>query len=156
MREGCTVLAALMNCVRFSGREQVHSGRLYVTAARSDLAQCRHLIEHPEAAAERGTVEVVAVNDDVANRGDGHVELKRLPMIAVIERDVDAQLGRSIEQAFLLGVFLDGVYKCAFGNSIDRVLPRFAAVVCAVDVRAIVGEAMTIDGSIGRLDVEVS
>ena len=66
-------------------------------------------------------------------------------MVAVIERNVDAQLRGGVEQAFLLGVFLDRVHVGAVWNSVDYVSPGAAAVVRAVDVGVPVGEAVAID-----------
>ena len=137
-------------------REEIRVGGLDLAAVRGDLAQGGHLVEHPEAAAKRGDGEIVAVDDEIAHGSDGHVDLKRLPMVAVVEGNVDAQLGGGVEQAILLRVFLDGVDVGAVGDSGDDVLPGLAAVVGAIDVGRVVGEAMAIDGGVGGFGIEVA
>src|SRR6185437_7384676 len=111
-------------------------------------------VEYPEAAAVGCDGEVVAVNDDVAHGGDGHVELERLPVVAVVEGDVDAELCGGVEEASLLRVFFDGVDEGAFGNAVRDSSPGLASVVRAVDIGALVGEAMAVDGDVGSLLVK--
>ena len=61
-------------------------------------------------------------------------------MVAIVEGDVDAQLSCGIEQAFLFGVFFDGVDESSFGDAFDRVGPCLAAVAGAIDVGMVVGD----------------
>ena len=103
-----------------------------------------------------GDVQIVAVHHDVANRGDRHVVLQRLPLRAVVEGNVDAQFGGGIEQPFGLRIFLNRVDEGAFGNAGDDVLPGLAAVVGAIDVRLVIGDAMAIDRGVGGLGIEVA
>ena len=77
-------------------------------------------------------------------------------MVAVVEGNVDAQLGGGVEQAILLRVLLDGVDVRAVGNPVNDVGPGAAAVVGAIDVGAPVGEAVAIDGGVGGFGVEVA
>ena len=47
------------------------------------------------------------LDDDPRHRGGGQVVLKRLPVVAVVERHVDGVLGADVEQALPLRVFDD-------------------------------------------------
>src|SRR6185437_1525197 len=82
-----------------------------------DLAERAHVVEHPEAAAVGGDGEVIAVDDDVPHGGDGHVELEWMPVVAVVEGDVDAELGGGVEEALLFRVFADAVDEGAAGDA---------------------------------------
>ena len=67
----------------------------------SQLAQRRDVVENPERAAVSGDDEIVAVNGQIAHRGDRQVELQRLPVVAVVERNVNAEFGAGEEQALV-------------------------------------------------------
>ena len=57
---------------------------------RAGLAQGREVVENPEGAAVGGDDEVVIVDDEVAGVAGGKIQLERLPVVAVVERNVDA------------------------------------------------------------------
>ena len=120
-----------------------------------DLAEDGDVIEDPEAAAVRADDEVVVVDDDIADRGGGHVLAERLPVVAVVEGEVDCALGAGVEQAFAHRVFADGVDVLVVGNAVDDFVPGLAAVVGAEDVRAEVVEAKGVDGGVGGRVIEV-
>ena len=61
-----------------------------------------------------------------------------------------------VEQSFDLGVLFDRIHVGAFGDSRDHVLPGLAAIVRAVDVRLVVGDAMAVHGSVGRFGIEMA
>jgi hypothetical protein len=85
----------------------------------------------------------------------GRFMLQRLPMVAVVPRDVDAALGSGEEQAFARGIFADGVDGFVVGQAGDDLLPGLAAVVGAVDIRMQVVEAEAVDGSVGGCLIEM-
>src|SRR5713226_7535006 len=99
---------------------------------RGELAQRSYVIENPERAAMRGDDEVVAVNDEVAHGGMRQILLQRLPMVAIVERDVDRAFRSGKEQALTNGIFANGVAGAAAGNSICDFLPGFSKVAGAV------------------------
>ena len=61
------------------------------------LAQWRDIVQHPERATVRGGDQVAAVDREVADRRHRQVELQRLPVVAVVERHVDARLGTGVQ-----------------------------------------------------------
>src|SRR5262249_56699615 len=91
---------------------------------------------------------------DVPDRADGQVHLERLPMVAIVEGDVDALLRPGVEKPPALRIFADDVDVAADGNSLSDRRPRLSAVPRAVDVRADVVQAIAVHGGIdrGRVD----
>src|SRR5579864_2564181 len=94
---------------------------------------------------------VVAVDDEVAHGSGRQVELQRLPLVAIIERDVNRALGSGEEQAFTFAIFPDRVSRLVIGQTVGDLLPGLAAVVRAVDIRMQVIETETVDGRISGL-----
>src|SRR5713101_3135504 len=83
------------------------------------------------------------------NRCDGQVQLKGLPMRAVVERHVDTQLSARIEQALSLGILADGTYIGAFRYPRRDPRPRLATVMCLIDEWFEVIELVPVDGGEG-------
>src|SRR5229473_5394 len=122
---------------------------------RVDLAQRRNVIQNPKGAAVRGDRQIVVMHDEVADRSSGHIELQRLPGIAVIERDVHAHFRASVEQAFAYRIFADAIEEAAFGNAGGGALPGFAEVTRTVEIRLRVFEAVTVDRGVRDGSVEM-
>ena len=99
--------------------------------------------------------EIVAVELEVAHRRHRHVEPERLPVVAVVKRDVDAALGSCNQQPASHRIFLDDVHVFpARKTALDR-LPGSAHVASAIDVRLKVLELVTIDAGVGGALIEV-
>ena len=81
------------------------------------LTQRSDVVEDPKRTAVGGNDKIVPVNDQVADRGYRQVELQRLPMIAIVKRDIDSEFGAGVEQPLLLWVFANGVNKVWRGQS---------------------------------------
>ena len=64
------------------------------------------------------------------------IELQRLPVVAVIERDVDGGFGSGKEQALAKGIFADDVDRSVVGKTLGDFDPGLAIVAGAIDVRA--------------------
>ena len=93
--------------------------------------------------------EIVVLDDQIADRRQGHVQPQRLPVVAVVERDVDGPLRAREQQPPPLRILADRVDRRA-GNAADDLRPRLAAVVRAEDVRAQIVEAKRVDRGVGR------
>ena len=65
---------------------------------RVELAQQRDVVEDPERAAVRRREQVAVLNQQIVHRNDRQVQSQRLPVTAVVERNVDAGLGARVEQ----------------------------------------------------------
>src|SRR6266511_3229730 len=102
----------------------------------SVLTLRRDVIENPEAATVRADDNVVVFHDQVADRGRGHIQSQRLPMLAVVKRYVDGLFRARVEQTFAQRVFAHYVDYAAVGNAVGVVFPGLAAVARAIDVRS--------------------
>src|SRR5205085_10630625 len=81
--------------------------------------------------------------------------LQRLPVVAIIERNIDGALGAGEKQAAAHGILAHGVDSGIVGNSGGDLLPALAAIARAIDVSVEIIEAETIDGGVGGLQVVV-
>ncbi len=121
-----------------------------------DLPQRRDVVENPDAAPVRADDEVVVFDDEIADRGRGHVQSQRLPVVAVVERHVDLRFGSGEEQALPLRILADDADGRAARNAGDDLLPRLAAVVGPVDVRVHVVDPQRVDSRVRRQRIETS
>ena len=120
-----------------------------------DLPQRADVVEHPDAASVRGHDEVVLVKSEIAHRAWRQVELQRLPVVAVVERHEDAELGAGHEQAAPLRILLHRLQVDAARQPRRDLLPAPAAISGAIDIRLIVLETVAVDGRVGFIRVEV-
>jgi hypothetical protein len=65
----------------------------------------------------------------------GKIELQRLPVVAVIEGDVDGGLRASEEQPAALWILADDVNWGIVGQAACDSLPGLAAIARAIDIR---------------------
>ena len=82
------------------------------------LPQRSDVVENPERASVRGNDQIFAVNREIANRCDRKIQLQRLPVVAVIEGNVNSELGSGKEQPLLLSIFANGARERVRGNAI--------------------------------------
>ncbi len=94
-RKRSTLLAAGTHPIGHRGPEKIDAA---LCDGCSHLTQRRDVVHHPEGTAVGRNHEIVAVHREVADRGDGQIELQRLPEGAIVERNVDAALGAGVEQ----------------------------------------------------------
>ena len=104
----------------------------------------------------RSDIQIVAVHHDVADRSHRHIILQRLPLVAVVERDIHAEFGAGEQQPFDLGILLHRVDVGAHGDARDHVPPRLSAVVRAVDIGLVIGQTMAVHRRIRGLRIEVA
>ena len=100
--------------------------------------------------------EVAVVDHEVADRRGGHVQPQRLPMVAVIEGDVDGALGAREQQAASHGVLTHRVHDLIRRDSRHDFRPGLPAILGPKDVRVQIVEPQSIDSGISRLGVEVA
>ena len=114
------------------------------------LAQGRDVIQYPEGAAMGRDYQIVAMNDKIAHRSHGEIELERLPLFAIVERNEYADLGAGEKQALAFRIFANGVDDSASRQAVDDFIPGLATIVRAQDVRLQVVKADAVDGRVGR------
>ena len=142
------------------GRQQHRFARLEQEGVRGgdvvvDLPERADVVQDPDAAAVRADDQIVAVNREVAHGRGRQVQLQRLPVVAVVERDEDAELGAGVEQTAPLRILFDRLQVDAGRKTARDLLPRLAGIARAVDVRFVVLEPMTIDRRVRLVRVEV-
>src|SRR6185437_7189588 len=126
------------------------------------LAERGDVVEDPEAAAVGAGDQVgahalgVVLDLDVADGDGGHVLAERVPVVAVIEGNPDLRVGGGVEEAFLAGIFADGVGDRAGGDAAVNLSPGLAAVVGAPEVRVHVVKAEGVGGSVGGQGIEMA
>jgi hypothetical protein len=113
------------------------------------LAERRDVVQDPEGAAVGGHDEIVAVNHQIADGGDGQIILQWMPGRAVVKGHEDADFGAGEEQAFAHGIFADCVDVSVFRQARDDFFPGLAGIVRAVDVRMEVVHLMAVNCGVG-------
>src|SRR6266498_994934 len=118
------------------------------------LPQGREVVQDPDRPAVRPDHEIALVDVQIAHRAGGEIEPQRLPMVAVVERNVNAAFGTREQQAATLGVFPYDVHDFIRRYSLYDLLPRLSAVPCAGDVGRQIVEPEAVDSSVGSQRVE--
>src|SRR5579872_4930940 len=95
------------------------------------------------------------MDDEVANRRGGQIQLQRLPLAAVVERYKHSLFRPRVKEAAPRGIFANHVDVTALGNSRGDLLPRKSGVLRFVNVGLDVVEPVAIDRSVGFVLVEV-
>ena len=100
--------------------------------------------------------QIVVLNNKVANRGCRHIESQRLPIIAVIKRDVDGALSSGEQQSPSLGIFPDDVDRLAIGDSVNNLGPSFPAIMGSVNVGTHIIQAESVDRGVSGVGIKVT
>src|SRR5581483_5214639 len=121
--------------------------RLDEGGRRGRLSHTKRLdvVENPEAAAVSRDDDVIAMDDEIANRRGRHVLAERHPMLSIVARHPDLGLAAGEEESFRLRIFADDVDRRAAADAVRDLAPRAAAVARAENVRAQVVEADRVD-----------
>ncbi len=82
------------------------------------LPQRRDIIQNPKGASVRGHYEIILMNGEIANGGDRQIKLQRLPMIAVVERNVSSEFGSGEEQPLAFGIFANRAQEGRSANAV--------------------------------------
>ena len=101
----------------------------------------------------RSDNQVVVFNGEIVNGRDGQIQLERLPMCAVVERNKHAGFGAGVEKTFAFGVFANGADVRALGNSVYDGAPGFAEITRFENVRFEVIKTMSVYRHVGRVSV---
>jgi hypothetical protein len=108
------------NC--FRGLKEISGRPADSPGVGGDLAERGDVVENPEAAAVRSDDQVVQmtirVDVEVADGGARQVLAQRLPVIAIVEADIDRRFCPGEDQARLLGIDAQTVYPatCALAG----------------------------------------
>ena len=97
-RERRVVVHVAPNARRHARREEMHRGRRDRRRGTAQLPQHGDVVDHPEPASVRGDEQVVVLDEQIAHRTVGQVVRERLPVLPIVERDMDAAFGAGEEQ----------------------------------------------------------
>src|SRR6266852_5056577 len=98
------------------------SGVSWFSSRRTQLAERRHIIKNPEGTSVRCGDKVVLLHSKVMNRHDRHVQAQRLPVIAVVERNVHAFFRSSVQETFAHRVFAHSTDIVDIADAADHLL----------------------------------
>src|SRR5207237_696448 len=119
------------------------------------LAQRRYIIQNPESAPVRADGDVVVFDNQIADGRSGQIKSKRLPVVAVIERNVNRTFGSREQQAFALRVFTHDVNDLPVGNSLYDFRPSLSIVSRSINMRSIVINAQSVYRRVSRVVVKM-
>ena len=125
---------------------------------RAELPQHRKVVQHPDAAAIRADDQIVVMDGDVVVLRDGQVQHQRLPVVAVIERDVYRALRAGEQQTAPLGIRSHDVRERAARQrrrqSRDDLRPRLPIIARAVDGGGVVATIVCVERGVRGARVE--
>src|SRR5260221_2456144 len=121
----------------------------------AELPQRRDVIEDPKRSAMSSNNNIVAMNDQIADRSRRQIHLQRLPMIAVVPGHIHGAFGAGKQQSLALYIFAHRVDGLVFGQAADDFLPRLSAIVRAVDIRMQVIEPEAVHRRVGSWSIEM-
>ena len=95
------------------------------------------------------------MNYEIAHGRVRQIELQRLPIVSIVEGNVNGAFRAGEEQTFANRIFAHHVAGAAIGNIFCDFRPRFAEIARAVNVRAQIVEPERIDRGVRRARLEV-
>src|SRR6266446_7134732 len=98
---------------------------------------------------------IVMMNYEVADRSRRQIHLQRLPMVAIVPGHIHSAFGSGKQQSLALNIFSHRVDWLIVGQAAYDFLPRFAAVVSAVDIRMQVIEPEAVHRRVGSCGIEM-
>ncbi len=120
-----------------------------------ELAKRRDIVENPKGTAIRRGDEIVLLESEIVNGHERHVQAQGLPVIAVIERDVNALFSSRVQQNFANGILAHHAHEIDVANAADGLLPGLTKIMGTENVRMQVVEAVAIDRGVRGAGVEV-
>jgi hypothetical protein len=119
------------------------------------LTQRRDVVHDPEGATMGADYEIGFVHDEITYRSCRHVAAQRLPVGAIVEREVNGVLSSCVEQSFPHRIFPYCVHDIAGRNSVHYLGPCRPTIMRLVDVRTKIIQPQTIDCCVGGIVIEV-
>src|SRR6185503_7755373 len=103
--------------------------------SRRDLSERRDVIEYPERSSVCADNNVVIFHNKIADRRRRHVQSQRLPILTVVDREINGLFRSGKKQTFSNRVFANCINDAAFRYAAGYPFPGAAAIVSAVNVR---------------------
>ena len=129
----------------------IHRGR--------QLSEQRIIIERPESASIRRDDNLVSLECDVSERSIREILHQRLPMVAVVERDVHSTLSSGEKQSCFFRVVADDSGEAAADlarrKTVDDLRPRVTVITRSIEIRRVITDWVKIHSSIRCCRIEV-
>src|SRR5690349_4163746 len=116
-------------------REQVDRSTTYFVI---QLAQRRNIIEHPAGTPVGGDNEIAVLDDKIMNGNGWQVQLKGLPVCAIVEGNMNARLCSREKQPTAARVFADDTSEDIFCKAVGDLGPGLPIVVSLVKIGVVV------------------
>ena len=102
--------------------------------------QHRQIVENPKRTTLRGRDQFffAFLDHEICNRSNRKIELHRLPIRPVVERNVNAGFSAGIKQAAFVWIFADHAGEGAIRNACGDLRPGLAIVARLVEIRFVV------------------
>ena len=114
--------------------------------------QGRQIIHDPERASLGCNEQILPEHLDVVDRYDGHVQLKGLPVGAVVKRDEHPELSAGVQQSLAVRVLAYDTRRIVAADPVRagrQARPALAVIVGSIDVRLEIAEEIAIDRVVG-------
>src|SRR5438132_9521091 len=121
-----------------------------------ELPQRRDVVENPKPATMRRHDEIVVLNNKIAHGTRWQIQSQRLPVRAVIERDINAFFGSGEQETFPFRIFANCVDDLAGRYSVRNLRPRFAGVVRRKNARPQIIDPQRVDRRLSRVGSAMS
>ena len=102
------------------------------------LMQRGQVIQNPKRTAMRRHNQIRPLDLQVIYRADGQIQLKTLPRITAVKRDIQAEFRPQIEQADPIRILADSAAEMILANPIGDRLPALPIIPCAEDIRRVI------------------
>ncbi len=151
------VLPALLIVEVRNRRTHVEDRRVLRLHGGRELLQRRDVVGDVDAASVRrhDQVAVARVHEDVVGAYGGIVGHELLPLLAAVERNVQAELGADVEQILVLRILADDLYVAERRQVARDALERRAVIARDEDVGLEIVVAVAVHRHVGRPAVEV-
>src|SRR5436305_10999271 len=120
------------------------------------LSQWRDVIEDPKPSAMRPNAQVIAFDNEIANRSRAHIQPQRLPVLTVIERNMNGALCAGKQQTLSFRILAHDVGIFVRWNTIRDLSPVRATIARAVDMWMKIVKPQSIDRCVSSVLIEVT
>src|SRR4030088_2481999 len=110
------------------------------------LLERSYVVEHPKASAMRGNNQVAILHNKIVHRGQRQIQLQRLPLPSVIERNEHASFRAAKKQAVMPGIDAHGMNIRIRGKTVHKLGPSFTEIGGLKNVRREVVHLVAFDG----------
>ena len=120
---------------------------------RCDLIERADVVQNPKRTALGRDQQIFLLHLDIGDRHVRQIQLKRLPMRAIVERNKHAEFRSGIKQSFAVRIFAHHACGPVGRNpvlSIRQSFPTLSIIIRAIQVRLVITQKPTVHGVVSR------